>query len=107
MNLNEYQDLAKDTAIYPGNIGLEYTVLGLCGEAGELANKLKKVLRDLDGDVEKAKNDLIAELGDCLWYVAMVAKELDTTLETVAIKNIGKLAVRKTMGSLHGSGDSR
>lgn len=106
--LNEYQEAAKSTAIYPVAIGLAYTILGLNGEAGELANNYKKVLRDNNGNLTlTARAKLADELGDCLWYIAMIATELGLSLSAIADKNISKLAARKLNNTLHGSGDER
>lgn len=99
-NLNNYQDDALKTAVYPdsGKIGgLTYTILGLCGEAGELANKLKKHLRNgtpIDQDV------LRDELSDVMWYVAATTKELNTTMSKLAEYNINKLTERQKSGTL-------
>lgn len=106
MNLDEYQERANDTAIYPE--GLNYPILGLAGEAGELCNKYKKILRDKEGEADVADMDELAkELGDVLWYVAQIATELDTDLETVARENLMKLEDRQNRGVLGGSGDNR
>lgn len=108
MNLNEYQNLASVTAVYPSQIGTEYTILGLCGEAGELANQWKKVLRDDNGVITDARFEkLVDELGDVLWYLAMIAHELSISLDTVAERNLQKLSARKAQNTLHGSGDNR
>ena len=75
-NLNEYQHSARKTAIYPHEYGIIYTALGLNGETGEIAEKVKKVIRDRDGVFDKeAKNEMAKELGDVLWYVANMAHE--------------------------------
>jgi NTP pyrophosphatase (non-canonical NTP hydrolase) len=92
--LNDYQLDALTNAKYPhsGEMGgLTYTVLALCGESGELANKLKKVLRD-GKPLDRA--ELMDELSDVLWYVSAVAMELSYDLETVANFNIEKLRKR-------------
>ena len=101
MDLNTYQQKAKATAIYPETIGLQYTILGLAGEAGEVANLYKKVLRDDEGilTIEK-RASLIDELGDVLWYLAMISEELDEDLETIAKYNLQKLARRKFLNTL-------
>ena len=94
MNLNEYQEKSRATAVYADqkNIdGLVYSVLALCGETGELANKLKKHLR---AGTTPDRAVLMDELGDCFWYVASVAQELGYTLEEVAQFNLDKLAKR-------------
>ena len=106
MQLDEYQERAYDTAIYPE--GLNYPILGLAGEAGELCNKYKKILRDKGGEADvNDMGELAKELGDVLWYVAQIATELDTDLETIARRNLMKLAGRKARGVLGGSGDDR
>lgn len=106
MKLNDYQVQANETAIYPE--GLNYPILGLAGEEGELCNKYKKVLRDKGAEVDLTDIDQMAkELGDVLWYVAQIATELGTDLETVARVNLMKLGDRKDRGVLGGSGDER
>lgn len=111
MNFNEYQEKAITTAVYPKHQALPYLALGLAGEAAEVANKVKKVIRgDYNDDPEKAEVALDAiakELGDVLWYVAVLASELDTSMGSVAASNIDKLAARKAEGTLKGSGDDR
>jgi NTP pyrophosphatase (non-canonical NTP hydrolase) len=106
MNINEYQQQASKTAIYQNK--LIYPTLGLVGEAGEIANKVKKILRDNSGELqEDARQNLIGELGDVLWYVAALATDLKTELSEVANKNIEKLNSRKNRGTIGGSGDNR
>lgn len=109
MKLTEYQKAASETAIYP-NAGrnLEYPTLGLCGEAGEIANKVKKIQRDNKGVLtEEARQAISKELGDVLWYVARIASELGFLLDDIALSNIDKLYSRKERGVLGGSGDER
>lgn len=89
-------------------LALAYTALGLAGEAGELSNKVKKVLRgDKDLSNQKVKEELAEELGDVLWYVAEVATVLELRLNTVAHANILKLRKRAEAGMLKGDGDQR
>ena len=114
LSLNEYQAAAASTAIYPESediqsiIGLSYTALGLAGEAGEISNKVKKILRDNDGVITGvARTQIISELGDVLWYVALTARQLGFPLETVANWNVQKLGDRAARGALQGSGDAR
>lgn len=111
MTLNEYQDKASQTAIYPAVHSITYPALGLAGEAGEVANKVKKILRDGKGwsdELHKQKiNDIQDEIGDCLWYLAALARDLGTDLETVGTRNIEKLYARKEKGTLQGDGDKR
>ena len=109
MTFEEYQKLSRKTAIYPdaGN-NFIYPTLGLAGEAGEVAEKIKKVLRDNNGVVDESRREEIAkELGDVLWYVAQVASELGLSLDKIANQNIEKLYSRSERGKLSGSGDSR
>ncbi|MFA6553014.1 MAG: nucleoside triphosphate pyrophosphohydrolase family protein [Patescibacteria group bacterium] len=109
MDLNIYQAKARQTALYPNkDSNYIYPTLGLAGEAGELANKVKKISRD-HADVldESQKRDIAEELGDVLWYVSNLASELTMSLDEVAQRNLDKLASRKERGTLHGSGDHR
>lgn len=109
MTLNEYQEGAGQTAIYPnrGN-NFIYPTLGLLGEAGEVAEKVKKLLRDNDGMItEQFLFDIEKELGDVLWYVAMLSDELGMCLGGVAEANLKKLRSRSDRNQLRGSGDSR
>lgn len=108
MQLNEYQNKARATAIYPKTAIVLYPTLKLAGEAGEVSEKIGKIIRDKKGRMDKAdKEDLKKEIGDVLWYVANLAADLDFTLEEVAIANIDKLADRQVRGKLQGSGDNR
>lgn len=103
MKLNDYQLAALKFATYTG--GLTYTVLGLCGEAGEVAEKVKKRLR---GDpVQSTSEDIGRELSDVLWYLAAAADELGYTLEEIADLNLTKLTDRYNRGVLKGNGDDR
>jgi NTP pyrophosphatase (non-canonical NTP hydrolase) len=109
MELSDYQALSRRTATYPGaGDNLVYPTLGLAGEAGEVAEKVKKLLRD-DGGVltDERRSALAAELGDVLWYVAQVATEADLELEEIAAANLDKLLSRQQRGVLSGSGDDR
>jgi NTP pyrophosphatase (non-canonical NTP hydrolase) len=109
MELSDYQALSRRTATYPGaGDNLVYPTLGLAGEAGEVAEKVKKLLRD-DGGVltDERRSALAAELGDVLWYVAQVATEASLELEEIAAANLDKLLSRQQRGVLSGSGDDR
>jgi Predicted pyrophosphatase len=109
MDLNSYQQSARTTARYP-DVGANpiYPTLGLSGEAGEVADKVKKVLRDRGGVFDATvREELKLELGDVLWYVAQLASELGLSLEEVAEANLAKLASRAARGRLSGSGDHR
>ena len=97
-----------ETVVYPEHVGLAYTSLGLAGEAGEIANKVKKVYRDNDGELTRqAQADLMDELGDVLWYVAALATEIGYDLDDVAAHNLEKLAARKSRNAINGTGDKR
>ena len=109
MELNQYQDKSRATASYP-NVGNNpiYPTLGLSGEAGEVADKVKKVIRDNKGVFDQeAKESIMLELGDVLWYVSQLSCELGFELENVAIANLDKLSSRSSRGMLSGEGDSR
>lgn len=108
MNLNEYQKRALETAIYPSEAKIVYPTLGLTGEAGEVADKVKKVIRDNNGNFSAEKRTEIAkEVGDVLWYIANLANDLGYTLEEIGEMNITKLSSRKERGVLNGNGDNR
>jgi len=114
MTLDEYQAAIVGFDTYAGD---DYDlrdgsyvekILGLVGEAGEVADKYKKIIRDQAaqiGDAERA--ELIKELGDVLWYVASLARYLGATLDDVATKNVAKLADRQQRHLIHGEGDNR
>lgn len=103
-SLNWYQKCAQATAQYPAETALAYVLLSLGGEVGEIQNKYKKVLR---GDKALNREDLTAELGDVLWYVAMLATELGVSLQEVAEQNVTKLQQRAHKGTIQGDGDYR
>lgn len=104
MELLSYQNQAKRTAIYPQShsiIGLMYVALGLTGESGEIANDIKKTVRDDAGVLTlERKTQIVDEMGDVLWYLAMLCYELDTTLESVAVHNLAKLRKRQRDSTL-------
>jgi NTP pyrophosphatase (non-canonical NTP hydrolase) len=109
MDLNEYQTLALRTARSKDqNDELYHLLLGLCGEAGEIAEKAKKIIRDKNSDFTQLDTeDLKKELGDVLWHVAVLADYFDITLDAVGEANIQKLASRLQRGVISGSGDNR
>ena len=111
LSLDDYQREATRTAVYPGHgeaMGLAYVCLGLAGEAGEIANKAKKVLRDAGGELTDERRDALAhELGDVLWYVAAVASELGVPLGALGAGNLAKLRDRAERGAIKGDGDRR
>ena len=109
MKLNYYQRESRKTALYP-NAGCNaiYPTLGLVGEAGEVADKVKKILRDKEGVFDQDSKDAIKfELGDVLWYISQLSSELGYDLEEVANSNLQKLNSRKIRGKIQGSGDDR
>ena len=109
MDLNAYQQGARSTARYP-NVGANpiYPTLSLCGEAGEVADKVKKVLRDQGGSFNaEIREALKLELGDVLWYVAQLSSELGFELAEIAEANLNKLASRAARNVIGGSGDHR
>lgn len=109
MDLNEYQRGALRTAAPRDKKNeLLHLVLGLVGESGEVAEKFKKWIRDLDSDESLLERDGVAkELGDVLWYLAVLADYLDLSLDDIATANLAKLASRQGRGVLNGSGDYR
>ncbi len=109
MDLSEYQSRSRATAVYPrAGDNLLYPTLGLCGEAGEVAEKIKKMVRDDDGVLtDERRSALAKELGDVLWYLAQIATEADLGLDAIAEANIEKLSSRRRRNALHGSGDDR
>lgn len=104
MTFDEYQNLASQTVSESVEGDGIYFVLGLCSEAGEVADKIKKTLRD-GGEIPR--KGLAKELGDCLWYLAMLADTLDVDLSTVAKINLDKLQSRQDRNKIGGSGDDR
>ena len=102
MNFDEYQKFARSTAIYPDECKVVYPALGLCGEAGEVAEKVKKNIRD-----GKSLDGVGLEVGDVLWYISALADDLGVTLEEVAKTNIEKLQSRMERNKIKGDGDNR
>jgi NTP pyrophosphatase (non-canonical NTP hydrolase) len=103
MNMNDYQRQAATTAIYPASVQVLYPTLGLAGEAGEVANKVKKILRDGKFDREGISD----EIGDCLWYIAALCRDLNVDMADLAQRNLDKLSDRQKRGTLKGNGDNR
>ena len=109
MDFNTYQKNARLTAQYP-NLGSNYIypTLGLVGEAGEVAEKVKKVIRDKKGIFDdESKNSLKKELGDVLWYLSNLCNEFNFSFEEVALQNLEKLKLRASKGNISGSGYDR
>lgn len=106
---DEYQTFTATTDIYPDNdFNIGYKALGLTGEAGEVADKIKKIYRDKDGNFNVTDElEIAKELGDCLWYISRIADAIGFELSGIAKLNVDKLSKRKSEGKLHGSGDNR
>lgn len=108
MTLNEYQQIALETAVYPKEYNIVYPALGMAGEAGEVADKVKKVIRDNNADFSPLKCEEIAlEIGDVMWYCAVLADRIGYKLDTIARMNNRKLKSRQLRGKLGGNGDNR
>lgn len=109
MDFETYQKNSRKTAVYP-KIGYNfiYPTLGLAGEAGEVVEKIKKLIRDKNGVVdEKVKQEITEELGDVLWYLSQLATELGLSLDNIANENLQKLFSRLERDKIHGDGDNR
>lgn len=107
-NMLNYQNACKKYAVYPKEFKTIYPSLGICGEAGEVADKVKKVIRDKGGVFsDEVKAEIVKEIGDVLWYCAILSDDLGFSLEEVAKMNIEKLESRYQRNKLSGSGDNR
>ena len=110
MTFKEYDDFVKTTAIYPEDKKVIYPAFGLAGEVGEIMEKLKKIMRG-GGDVQNMDNnnkeELKKEIGDVLWYLSAISRDLGFELEDVANRNLEKLSSRKDRGVIQGEGDNR
>lgn len=104
LTMDAYQEQAKATAVYPEDKAVQYLITGLAGEVGELASLFAKFWR---GDCDFNRDHVAAELGDVLWFVAMLADEIGCNLSEVAENNLNKLADRANRGKLKGNGDDR
>ena len=104
--LDEYQTLAAESAVFPKYVALMYLALKLNGEAGEVAELVGKHIRG-DEDKKDIKDALVKELGDVMWYIAMLADHVDVHLSNVATTNINKLRDRQNRNVVKGSGDNR
>ena len=109
VDLGDYQERSRQTAVYPNaGANLVYPALGLCGEAGEVAEKIKKAIRDDGGTLTAERRAALAgELGDVLWYVAQLSTEAGLDLAELAEANLEKLLSRQERNVLQGSGDNR
>ncbi len=107
MNLNEYQDFTRTTAVYPRELALSYLALGLGSEAGEVQGKLKKVLRGDSELTPELKQAISAECGDVFWYLVRLLDKLELSAEDCLQANVDKLKARQERGTLQGDGDNR
>ena len=112
MKFDDYQEAIEEFDFYEpkglNDVGFIEKVLGLTGEAGETADKVKKVLRDKNGQISaEDKQEIAKELGDVIWYVASIARYLELPFSEVAKMNVEKLTSRKNRNKLHGAGDNR
>lgn len=108
MTLDTYQEEATRTAIYGAGNKIIYPALGLANEAGEVLGKIKKVLRDNNGDFTlEHRIEISKELGDVIWYCAALSNDLGISLDVIAFNNLAKLKDRQARGVIHGSGDNR
>lgn len=113
MDFDKYQEKAAKYDLFEATsdlkaVGFTEKVLGLTGEAGETADKVKKILRDKDGVVSSEDSELLVkELGDVLWYLAAISRYLGVPLSEVAKGNLDKLESRYRRNKLHGEGDKR
>ncbi|HET7060298.1 MAG TPA: nucleoside triphosphate pyrophosphohydrolase family protein [Candidatus Saccharimonadales bacterium] len=110
MKFDEYQKRALSTVLTTDDRfkDLLHWVLGINGESGEIAEKVKKIIRDKGGKVsDDDKKELAKEIGDVLWYLAVLAEDLGVSLDEIAQQNLDKLQSRKQRGVLGGSGDNR
>ena len=108
MDFINYQWRTSKTAIYPSDKALEYLSLGLVSEAGEVAGKAKKIIRDHNSVLTpETKDALLAEIGDVMWYIAQLCEILGTNMGIVARQNVEKLAQRQKTNKLSGDGDNR
>jgi len=108
MNFNEYQKEAYKTLIHKDRDNLAYFALGIAGESGEVADKIKKIFRDKDGVMdENDKKEIAKEMGDVLWYLSQLSQYIDMDFADIAQINLDKLKSRQERGTLSGSGDNR
>lgn len=103
LDIDQYQEFTRSTAIYPKTLAVEYLALGLTSEAGEVAGKIKKLIRDK----VVAKEDILAEVGDVLWYSVRLLDEIGYTASACIVHNRDKLIDRQNRSVIQGSGDKR
>ncbi len=108
MDFNEYQKRAYETLIHKDRDNLAYFALGVAGESGEVADKIKKIFRDKGGVMtDEDKKEVAKEMGDVLWYLSQLAQYIGKDFSEIAQINLDKLRDRQERGTLSGSGDNR
>lgn len=108
MTVEQYQEIINKTAVFAKDIAIPYCTMGLCGEAGEVAEKIKKLYRDKEGEVtETFRADIKKELGDVIWYVTALGDQFGISLVEIMEANYRKLMLRRKTNTLHGDGDNR
>ena len=108
MDIGEYQKQAQAFMIYPEDKKITYPILGLVSEAGEVADKYKKIIRDKNGQMtDEDRTEMLKEIGDVLWYLAAVCTDINMPLHQAALMNIQKLNSRLSRNVIQGSGDNR
>jgi len=110
MTLDEYQKEALVTAVFSDDEfkDLAHWVFGITGESGEIAEKIKKIVRDKNGKVgPEDRDEIVKEIGDVMWYLAVLAEHLDIKFDEVGKRNIAKLRSRQLRNKIQGSGDNR
>lgn len=106
--MNEYQQIAVKNKMYGYGTPIVFPALGLCGEAGEVSENVKKMLRDDEGELTPSRLARIkAELGDVLWYIAAMAHDMGVSLSDIAKGNVDKITDRRSRNVVHGEGDTR
>jgi NTP pyrophosphatase (non-canonical NTP hydrolase) len=107
MEFKEYEEVAMSTKVGWNNNEILYPLIGMCGETGEVADKIKKVIRDKNGDFSEDKIEILKEIGDTLWYMTALCNDLGYSLEDAANINLYKIIKRRTENTIHGEGDNR
>ena len=108
MDFGEYQKEAEKFMIYPGDKKITYPILGLVSEAGEVADKYKKIIRDKNGQmIDEDRVEMLKEIGDVLWYLAAICTDIGMPLDHAALMNLQKLNSRLSRNVIKGSGDNR
>lgn len=108
MDMGDYQKQAKAFMIYPESEKITYPILGLVSEAGEVADKYKKIIRDKDGVMsDEDRVEMLKEIGDVLWYLSAICTDINMPLHQASLMNLQKLNSRLSRNVIKGSGDNR